>query len=170
MDFLYELFYSFLLFFPSFPSFLFLFYFLFFFSFLILFSLHFLFSFGIFSPIWIVIDRIGQEEEISSSFPHTTCVVHELSPYSLIYLFLFYDITFHVANCEPHIQVHHMALPSVTLLGCHLASPNCTMCHPTPHASQNVKPRLPRNPMKFDVVARFCETISTEKSASSSEI
>ena len=61
-------------------------------------------------------------------------------------------------------------LPSVTLLGCHVASPNHTMCHPTPHASKNVKFRLPRNPMKFDVVARFREMISTEKSVSSSEI
>ena len=69
----------------------------------------------------------------------------------------------HMANCEPCFQVDHMALPSVTLLGCHVASPNLAMCHSTPHASKNVKSRRPRNPTKFDVVAKFRETISTEK-------
>ena len=44
------------------------------------------------------------------------------------------------------------------------------MCHLTPHALKNVKSRPPRNPTKFDVVAKFRETISTEKSVSSSEI
>ena len=76
----------------------------------------------------------------------------------------------HMANCEPFIQVDHMALPSVTLLGCHVASPNLAMCHPTPHASKNVKSRPPQNPTKFDVVAKFLETISMEKSVSSSEV
>ena len=75
-----------------------------------------------------------------------------------------------MANCEPFPQVDHMALPSVTLLGCHVASPNLSMCHPTPHVLKNVKSRLPRNPTKFDVVAKSRETISTEKSVSSSEI
>ena len=76
----------------------------------------------------------------------------------------------HMANCEPFIQVDHMALPSVTFLGCHVASPYLAKCHSTPHASKNVKSRLPRNPTKFDVVAKFSETISTEKSVSSSKI
>ena len=76
----------------------------------------------------------------------------------------------HMANCEPSFQVDHMALPSVTLLGCHAASPNLAICHSTPHASKNVTSRLPRNPTKFDVVAKSRETISTEKSVSSSEI
>ena len=76
-----------------------------------------------------------------------------------------------MAHCEPHLQVNHMALPSVTLLGCHVASPNYTMCqYSTLHVSKNVKSRLPGNPTKFDVVARFRETISTEESVSSSEI
>ena len=48
--------------------------------------------------------------------------------------------------------------------------PNLAMCHPTPHASKNVKSRPPRNPTKFDVVAKLRETISIEKSVSSSEI
>ena len=75
-----------------------------------------------------------------------------------------------MAHCEPFFQVDHMALPSVTLLGGHVVSPNLAMCHPTPHVSKNVKSRPPRNPTKLDVVAKFRETISTEKSVSSSEI
>ena len=51
-----------------------------------------------------------------------------------------------------------------------MASPNLAMCHPTPHASKNVKSRPSRNLTKFDVVAKFRETISTKKSVSSSEI
>ena len=71
----------------------------------------------------------------------------------------------HEAQCEPFLF-----MPSVTLLRCHVASPNLAMCHPTLHASTNVKSRPPRNSTKFDVVAKFHETISTEKSVSSSEI
>ena len=37
-------------------------------------------------------------------------------------------------------------------------------------ALKNVKFRLSRNSMKFDVIARFCETIPTVKPISSSEI
>ena len=48
--------------------------------------------------------------------------------------------------------------------------PNLAMCHPTPHALKNVKSRPPRNPTKFDMVAKFRETILTEKFVSSSEI
>ena len=73
-----------------------------------------------------------------------------------------------MANCEPFFQVDHMALPSVTLLGCHVVSPNIVMCHPTPHVSKNIKSRLESN--EFDVVAKSRETISTEKSVLSSEI
>ena len=70
----------------------------------------------------------------------------------------------HVAQCEPFLF-----MPSVTHLGCHVASPNLAMCHPTPHASKNVKSRPPRNPTKFDVIAKLRETISTEKSVPSFE-
>ena len=56
----------------------------------------------------------------------------------------------HVAQCDPFLF-----MPSVTLLRCHVASPNLAMCHPTPHASTNVKSRPPRNSTKFDVVAKF---------------
>ena len=76
----------------------------------------------------------------------------------------------HMAHCEPFFQVDHMALPSVTLLWCHMASPYLAMCHPTPYVSKNVKSRPPRNLTKFDVVAQFRETISTEKFVSSFEI
>ena len=76
-------------------------------------------------------------------------------------------------NCEPLLF-----MPSVTLLWCqvspflrcHVASPYLAMCHPTPHVSKNVKSRPPQNSTKFNVVAKFRETISTEKSVSSSEI
>ena len=44
------------------------------------------------------------------------------------------------------------------------------MCHSTPDASKNVKFQLSRNPMKFDVLTRFCEMNSTVKSVSSSKI
>ena len=44
------------------------------------------------------------------------------------------------------------------------------MCHLTPHASKNVKSRLPRNPTKFDVVAKSREAISKEKSVLLSKI
>ena len=76
----------------------------------------------------------------------------------------------HIAHCEPFFQVDHMALSSVTLLWCHMASLYLAMCHPSPHASKNLKSRPPRNLTKFDVVAQFRETISTEKFVSSSEI
>ena len=71
----------------------------------------------------------------------------------------------HVAQCESFLF-----MPSVTLLRCHVASPNLAMCHPTSHASKNVTSRSSWNPTKFDVVTKFLETISMEKSISSSEI
>ena len=51
-----------------------------------------------------------------------------------------------------------------------MASPHHAIGHPIPHASKNVKSRPPRNPTKFDVVAKFRETNSTEKSVLSSEV
>ena len=51
-----------------------------------------------------------------------------------------------------------------------MASPHHAIGHPIPHTSKNVKSRSPQNPTKFDVVAKFRETISTEKSVSSSEV
>ena len=75
-----------------------------------------------------------------------------------------------MAHCESFFQVDHMALPSVTLLGGHVVSPNLAMCHPTPSRLKKRVIPTTRNPTKFDVVAKFREMISTEKSVSSSEI
>ena len=119
----------------------------------------------------------GQKKEISSPFPQVSCVAINFPYLFLISLFPFYDIINHMASCEPwdsfptHANCEPFVfVPSVTLLWCHEASPNLAMCHRTPHASKNVKSRPPRNSTKFDVVAKFRETISTEKSVSSSEI
>ena len=72
--------------------------------FLLIFSFAFLFlsHFGAYLTIW-------SKEEISSPFPSSHFV------WSSIFLFLnsfisFYCIINHVATCEPHIQMHHMAL------------------------------------------------------------
>ena len=51
-----------------------------------------------------------------------------------------------------------------------MASLDHAMCHPILNTLKNVKFRLSRNLTKFDVVARFRETIQTMKSVSSSEI
>ena len=153
----------------------------FFFSFLLS---HFPFIFSSFSlllwsfslPFWSN-HSFGQKEEISSPFPLTICVAINFPSLFPYFLNHFYDIITtwlnvshgihfpHMTNCEPCLF-----MPSVTLLWCHVASPNLAMCHPTPHASKNVKSRPPRNLTKFDVVAKFRETISMEKSVSSSEI
>ena len=47
------------------------------------------------------------------------------------------------------------------VLGCNNMSLKPFLRHPTPGASKNVKFRLSQNSTKFDVVARFCETILT---------
>ena len=159
--------------------------FLFFFSFLISFLFHFssfsLFSFHFSPPIWRTL-HIRSKEEIASPFPQTKGVALTFPYFSLLSLFPYYDIINHMASygpwnsfshtahCEPFLQVDHMALPSVTLLWCHMASLYLVMCHSTPHTSKNVKSRPPRNVTKFDVVAQFRETISTEKSILSSKI
>ena len=100
----------FLSFFPFFlyEIFLFLsfFFLLFFFSsFLLIFSSfwHFLLPFGSSLTEW-------SREEASSPFPHATCVVLNFPSFFLNSFISFYCIINHVANYEPHIQVHHMAL------------------------------------------------------------
>ena len=143
------------------------------FSFLSHFSSHLSFTFSSFSlllcnslPFSMSIDRMGQREAISSSFPQVSCVAINF-PYFfssfLYFLFMTSSTTWlnmghgikshtwlivshvihatHVALCEPFLF-----MPSVTLLRCHVASPYLDMCHPTPHASKNVKSRPPRNP------------------------
>ena len=47
---------------------------------------------------------------------------------------------------------------------------SCQVSHTIIGASKNVKSRLSRNSMKFNVVARFRKTVPTVKSVSSSEI
>ena len=151
------------------------------------FSSHLSFTFSSFSlllwsfslPFWSN-HSFGQKEEISSHFSSNHLCSHQISLFIPYFLFMTSSTTWlnvshgipfpHMAHCEPFFQVDHMALPSVTLLGCHGASLNLAMCHPTPHASKNVKSLPPRNSTKFDVVAKFRETISTEKSVSSSDI
>ena len=148
------------------------------------FSSHLSFTFSSFSlllwsfslPFWSN-HSFGQNEEISSPFPLTICVAINFPSLFPYFLNPFYDIITtwlnvshgihfpHMANCEPFLF-----MPSVTLLWCHVASPNLDICHPTPHASKNVKSRPPRNLSKFDKVAKFRETISTEKSVLSSDI
>ena len=51
-----------------------------------------------------------------------------------------------------------------------MASLNQDMCHPTPHASKNVESRPSRNSTKFDMVPKFREMISIEKSVLSFDI
>ena len=60
-------------------------------------------------------------------------------------------------------------LPCVTHMVFHVSPTWLVMCRPTP-TSKYVKFRLPRNPTKFDWVARFRETIPTVQSVSLSEI
>ena len=153
----------------------------FFFSFLLS---HFPFIFSSFSLLlwsfslpFLSNHSFGQNEEIFSPFPLTICVAINFPSLFPYFLNHFYDIITtwlnmghgiqfpHMANCEPFLF-----MPSVTLLRCHVSSPYLAMWHPTPHVSKSMKSRPPRNSTKSDVVAKFRETISTEKSVSSSEI
>ena len=112
---------------------------------------------------------MGQNEEVSSPLPQAKCVAIPF-PFLFFYFIIpLYDIITYMAQCEPWNSCHHVAqcepflfMTSVTLLRCHVASLNLAMCHPTSHTSKNEKSRPPRNPTKFDVVAKFCEMISTE--------
>ena len=98
---LYGLFFFFSLFSFLFSFFSFLFAFLCFISFLISFLLSFSLLLWSFSPIWIVIDRMGQEKEVSFSFPQAKCVALKFPSLFLISLFPFYDIITYKAKCEP---------------------------------------------------------------------
>ena len=109
------------------------------------------FSFPFSPPFWST-SHIRSKEEISSPFPLTKYVAlnfPSLNPYFFISFMTSstqvdhcepWDHATHVAQCEPFLlcQVSH-------LLRCHVASPNLSMCHPTPHVSKNVKPRPPQN-------------------------
>ena len=141
------------------------------------FSPHFLLSLCISLLLFGALNVWAKKKEVSSHPSSSQMCGYPISLfffYSLI-LFMTSSLTWlnvshgihatHVAQCEPFLF-----MPSVTLLRCHVASPNLAMCHPTPHASKNVKSRPPQNLTKFDMVAKFRETISTEKFVSSFEI
>ena len=101
--------------------------FLLFFLFLFLLS-HFPFIFSSFSlllchslPFWMSIDRMGQKEAISSSFPQVSCVAINFPSLFFISLFPFYDIINHMAqygpwNCFSHtwLIVSHSFLCQVS--------------------------------------------------------
>ena len=80
---------------------------------------------------------------LSNVLPHVSYGSHLSSLFDL-------PCTWHVALFEPLIM--------------------CQVSHITLDASKNVKFRLSRNSTKFNVVARFRETIPTVKSVLSSEI
>ena len=99
-----------------------------------IFSSHFLFSFGIFSYFQSIIDRLVKG---GSFLPLSSC--HLCGPqFSFIFFnsfIFFYCIINHVANCEPHIQVHHMALAMCHSLGVPWGIPLAmpyVIRHPTP--------------------------------------
>ena len=108
------------------------------FSFSFLFS-HFIFSFGIFSFFWIIIDRLVKG---GSFLPLSSC--HLCGPqFSFIFLnsfISFYCFINHVANCEPHIRVHHMDLAMCPSLRVSCDIPLTMLCviqHPTPRKTCN---------------------------------
>ena len=162
----FHVFFSFVLFLPFFFSF--------FFSFIFSPFPHFSLNFS--PPFWSI-DRMGQKEEVFS--PPSSSQLRGF-PFSF---FFFYFIILFVTSYPTWLNMSHgimppmwlnvshsFFMPIVTLLRCHVASPNLAMYHPTSHASKNLKSGPPRNPMKFDVVTKFREKISMEKSISSSEI
>ena len=136
------------------------------------FLLSLLLFFSLSFSLWICIDRIFQWRKLPPhyllNFLFSKFFFMTSSP---TWLNVSHEIISHTWLIVSHsFKWTTWLLPSVTLLRCHVASPNHTICHPTPHALKNVKFRLLRNPTKFDVVTRFRETISTEKSVSLSEI
>ena len=76
------------------------------------------------------------------------------------------------------IHSHHLSNLATCVTRLHVIGDFChitclsktVLWHPTLGASKNVKFRLSQNSTKFDVLARFRETIPTAKSVSSSEI
>ena len=87
------------------------------FSFLSHFSSHLSFTFSSFSlllchslPFSMSIDRMGQKEAISSSFPQVSCVTINFPSFFFFFsLFPFYDIINHMAQYGPWNQISHMA-------------------------------------------------------------
>ena len=91
---------------------------------------HFLLLFGSSLTKW-------SREEASFPFPHAICVALNLLSF---FFYFFYCIIQHVANCVPHIQVHHMALSMCHSLGVScgiLLTMSCVIRHPTPRKTCN---------------------------------
>ena len=113
----------------------------------------------------------NEEENYSSLsysiklFKNSHCVLHLtiwLLTHGLIY----------AINLHP-LSNHAICVTWVHVVGdfCHITClSQAVLWHPTLGASKNVKFRLSWNSTKFDVVARFCETIPIVKSVSLSEI
>ena len=92
---------------------------------------------------------------------------------NLLYTWLNVSHVFHFGAMCPHENMRLLVLVFCHVAASysyHLAPTYFAMCPPTPHASKNVNFRLSQNSTKFDVVARFRETIPTVKSVSSSKI
>ena len=121
------------------------------------------------SPVFLSLN--GEDDVFSSKLQGCPSFFDFFNPF---YTWLNVSHVFHFGAMCLHENLKLLVLgplPSGILLflplGIHLIF---AMCSPTPHASKNVKFRLSQNSTKFDVVARFCETIPTVKSVSSSEI
>ena len=106
---------------------------------------------------------------------HLTC--HMSISYWLIG-FAPYPLTLNSGFPSTHEMTHvHMGPTWLSLFGLlkldtwlNVSHSTPAMCHPTLYTSKNMQFRLSQNSTKFDMIARFCETISTVKSVSSSEI
>ena len=101
-------------------------------SFLLIFSSFwkFLLHFGAYLTEW-------SREEASSPFPHAICVTLNFPSF---FFYFFHCIIPHVANCEPHLQVHHMALAMCHSLWVPCGIPltmSCVIRHPTPQKMCN---------------------------------
>ena len=143
--------------------------FLFFFSFLILFPFHFLLSLCIFSSF---LEHTPHPVEGGNFLPFSS---NHLCDYQFSILFPFFFIPLYDIIIMWLIVSHTFKcttwLFQVSLSWGAMWPPlNLAMCHPTTHTSKNVKSRPPQNSTKFDVLVKFRETSSTEKSVSSSEV
>ena len=110
------------------------------------FSSHFLFSFGHFLSLFGATTHSVKRRKFPPHFlkSHVWPSIFHIYSLFLYSLFMISSTTWlhvsneihfpHMANCESFFQVDNMAFPSVTLLGCHVASPTlpCVIRHPTP--------------------------------------
>ena len=118
-------------------------------------------------PNWL--GQLGQEN--CPLLPHVNHLfAHGITPYPLIHLT---KISIHSQGVICHswapleLMFDSFCLGHVTPLEPPI---KCQVSRTPLRASKNVKFRLSRNSTKFDVVARFYETIPTVKPVSSSEI